>query len=86
MVSERTAVARAPVSYDFADIDDDFISLHHWLKWHKFGFTRTFDNLSLEIRNERLTREQAVAVVRDRGDETPARRHRRLLRVRRLLA
>ena len=57
--------------YDFADIDDDFISLHHWLKWHKFGFTRTFDNLSLEIRNGRLTREQAVQAVRERGDETP---------------
>jgi len=57
--------------YDFADIDDDFISLHHWLKWHKFGFTRTFDNLSLEIRNGRLTREQAVQLVRERGDETP---------------
>ncbi len=57
--------------YDYADIDDDFISIHHWLKWYKFGFTRLFDNLSLEIRNGRMTREQAVAVVRSRGDETP---------------
>jgi N-acetyl sugar amidotransferase len=57
--------------YDFADIDDDFISIHHWLKWYKFGFTRLFDNLSLEIRNGRVTREQAVAIVRERGDETP---------------
>ncbi len=57
--------------YDYADIDDDFISLHHWLKWYKFGFTRLYDNLSLEIRNGRLTREQAIAIVRARGDETP---------------
>jgi len=57
--------------YDFADIDDDFISLHHWMKWHKFGFTRLFDNLSLEIRNGRLTREQALDVVRRSGDQTP---------------
>lgn len=57
--------------YDFADIDDDFISIHHWLKWYKFGFTRTFDNLSLEIRNGRLTREQAIETLRRRGDETP---------------
>jgi hypothetical protein len=57
--------------YDYADLDDDFISIHHWLKWHKFGFTRTFDNLSLEIRNGRLTRAQAVAILRRRGDETP---------------
>ena len=47
--------------YDYADIDDDFISIHHWLKWYKFGFTRLFDNLSLEIRNGRITREAAVA-------------------------
>jgi hypothetical protein len=47
------------------------ISIHHWLKWYKFGFTRTWDNLSLEIRNGRLTREQAINVLRQRGDETP---------------
>lgn len=57
--------------YNYADIDDDFISIHHYLKWHKFGFTRLFDNLSLEIRNGRMTREQALAVVRARGDQTP---------------
>jgi len=57
--------------YDFADIDDDFISLHHYLKWNKFGFTRLFDNLSLEIRNGRLTRDDAVRIVRERGDQTP---------------
>ena len=57
--------------YDYADIDDDFISLHHYLKWHKFGFTRLFDHLSLEIRNDRMTREEAIRLVRERGDETP---------------
>jgi N-acetyl sugar amidotransferase len=57
--------------YDYADIDDDFISLHHWLKWYKFGFTRTFDNLSVDIRNGRIDRDQAIAVLRKRGDETP---------------
>jgi N-acetyl sugar amidotransferase len=57
--------------YDFADIDDDFISIHHWMKWYKFGFTRLFDNLSLEIRNGRIGREEAIAVVRQTGDQTP---------------
>ena len=57
--------------YEFADIDDDFISIHHYLKWHKFGFTRSYDNLSLEIRNGRMTRDQAIEVLRARGDETP---------------
>jgi N-acetyl sugar amidotransferase len=57
--------------YDYADIDDDFISIHHWLKWYKFGFTRLYDNLSLEIRNGRLSRNDALAAVVQRGDETP---------------
>lgn len=59
--------------YAYADIDDAFlISVHHWMKWLKFGFTRTWDNLALEIRNGRLTRDQAIAVLRERGDETPS--------------
>jgi N-acetyl sugar amidotransferase len=57
--------------YNFADIDDDFISLHHYLKWHKFGFTRLFDNLSLEIRNGRITRDRAIQIIRKMGDQTP---------------
>ncbi len=57
--------------YDYADIDDDFISLHHFLKWYKFGFTRTYDNLSLEIRNGRITRDEALAAIKALGDETP---------------
>lgn len=57
--------------YDFADIDDDFISIHHFLKWYKFGFTRLFDNLALEIRNGRLSRDQAIEIIRKTGDQTP---------------
>lgn len=57
--------------YDYADIDDDFISIHHYLKWHKFGFTRLFDNLSLEIRNGRITRDEAIQIIREKGDQTP---------------
>ena len=57
--------------YDFADIDDAFISVHHWFKWPKFGFTRAFDNLSLEIRNGRLTRQRALEILAERGDDTP---------------
>lgn len=57
--------------YEYADIDDDFISIHHYLKWHKFGFNRTFDNLSLEIRNGRTTREAAIDKLRTLGPQTP---------------
>jgi N-acetyl sugar amidotransferase len=57
--------------YDFADIDDDFISIHHWMKWYKFGFSRLFDNLSLEIRNGRMSRADALEILRCSGDQTP---------------
>jgi len=57
--------------YNYADIDCDFISIHHWLKWYKFGITRTMDNLSLEIRNGRMTREDAIKILGQSGDETP---------------
>jgi N-acetyl sugar amidotransferase len=58
-------------AWAFADVDDDFISIHHWLKWHKFGFTRVWDNLSIEIRNGRLTRDEAIATIRELGDQQP---------------
>lgn len=51
--------------YNYADIDDEyFIPVHHWLKLYKFGFTRLYDNLSLEIRNKRITRKIALKIVK----------------------
>ena len=50
--------------YKFADIDDDLISIHHYLKLYKFGFTRAFDNLSLEIRNKRISRNRAIEEIK----------------------
>jgi len=57
--------------YDYADIDDDFISVHHYLKWYKFGFTRLFDNLSIEIRNSRLSRENAIEIIKKNKNHIP---------------
>lgn len=57
--------------YDFVNIDDDLIGVHHHPKWHKFGITRSWDTLSMEIRAGRLTREEAIARLRALGDETP---------------
>ncbi len=58
--------------YDFADIDDEFIiTIHHWLKWYKFGFTRLWDNLSLEIRMGRITRDTAIDRIKEQGEEYP---------------
>jgi N-acetyl sugar amidotransferase len=60
--------------YKFADVDDSFlITIHHWVKWYKFGFTRLWDNLSQEIRRGRMSRARAVEIVRKRGEEFPHR-------------
>jgi N-acetyl sugar amidotransferase len=59
-------------AWEYADIDDDFISIHHWIKWPKFGFTRVWDNLSVDIRGGRITRDEAIAKVRELGDQRPA--------------
>jgi len=57
--------------YDFVNIDDDMLGVHHHAKWFKFGITRSWDTLSMEIRAGRLTRAEAIERLRARGDETP---------------
>lgn len=57
--------------YNYADIDCNFISVHHYFKWIKFGFTRLFDNLSIEIRNERMTRKEAINIIAKTGPQVP---------------
>lgn len=60
-------------TYNFADIDDTFLmSIHHWIKWYKFGFTRTWDNLSLDIRAGRITRNEALQQIEKLGNQTPS--------------
>jgi N-acetyl sugar amidotransferase len=57
--------------YDFVNIDDDMLGVHHHAKWYKFGITRSWDTLSMEIRSGRLSREEAIEELRALGDETP---------------
>lgn len=58
--------------YDFSDIDCKLITWHHYPKWHKFGMTRTFDNVSVEIREGRMSREEGIKwIIRNRDDLPP---------------
>lgn len=63
--------APATGAWNFADLDDRFISIHHFLKWHKFGMTRAFDNLSVQIRFGQISRAEAIATVRSLGVQQP---------------
>ena len=58
-------------TWDFADIDCDFVSLHHYPKWHKFGMSRAFDNLSVQIREGKISRDGALKVLCQVGMQTP---------------
>tara|TARA_B110001452_G_scaffold215791_1_gene187033 strand:- start:720 stop:1814 length:1095 start_codon:yes stop_codon:yes gene_type:complete len=57
--------------YDYADIDDDLISIHHYLKIYKYGFSRVYDNLSLEIRNKRIKRKDAIKIIQKDNFNAP---------------
>ena len=56
---------------DYVNIDDALIAVHHHPKWHKFGITRSWDTLSIEIRQGRTGRDEAIAFLAELGDETP---------------
>ena len=58
--------------HDFSEDDDDFIMpITEWLKWHKFGITRSWDNLSIDIRLNKLSRKDAIAKISTIGIEKP---------------
>lgn len=59
--------------YDFADLDSTNIIVHHYIKWLKFGMTRLNDNISVEIRNGRMTREEGVRILRSKPERVPER-------------
>ena len=41
------------------------------MKWFKFGFNRVWDNLSIEIRNKRISRNDAIKLLKKIGDKKP---------------
>ena len=50
--------------YNEADLDCMNIVIHHYFKWLKFGFNRITDNASNEIRKKRMTRENAISLIK----------------------
>ena len=58
-------------TWSFADLDCHFIAIHHFLKWYKFGITRAFDNLSVEIREGLIGRDAAIRMLAEVGMQVP---------------
>lgn len=68
----------APVTYKrdrtfnlFAKIDDHANDVHDYLKFLKFGYGRTTDDASTEIRLRRMTREEGIELVKQYDSTEP---------------
>ena len=47
----------------YASIDDHAERTHNYLRYLKFGHTRCTDHASLEIRHQRMTREEGISMI-----------------------
>ena len=56
---------------DYENIDNHQVGIHDYFKYLKFGFGRATDIASLHVRRGRLTRDQAMAIVKQRDGKFP---------------
>jgi N-acetyl sugar amidotransferase len=57
----------------YASLDDKLDDMHYFMKYIKFGFGRTTDDASHEVRDNHINREEAVALVKRYDGEKPSR-------------
>jgi len=55
----------------YASIDDKMDGMHYFMKYIKFGFGRTTDDASHEVRDKHISRGEAVALVKRYDGEFP---------------
>ena len=48
----------------YEKVDDFFQDTHNYLKYLKFGYSRCTDHASLEIRQQRITREEGIELIK----------------------
>jgi hypothetical protein len=66
------AVEGVPGIYDFDKIECAVEGVRDWLKYIKRGFGRTAHLASIDIRNGRMTREQAMQYIKEFDGKRPA--------------
>lgn len=57
----------------YENLDCELVSFHDYLKYVKFGFCRTTDHACIDIRNGRLTRDEAIDLARKFDGRYPLR-------------
>lgn len=56
---------------NYENLDDNLEAVHDYLKFVKFGFGRATDHACLDIRNGRMTREEAIAIIKQYDGKFP---------------
>jgi len=57
--------------HPFVGVDCDFRVVHHFMKWYKFGLTKLWDNLAIEIREGRMSRRDAIEYLKSNTEQIP---------------
>jgi N-acetyl sugar amidotransferase len=56
---------------NYENLDEKLVGLHDYLKYVKYGFGRATDHACIDIRNKRMTREEAVEIVKKYDGKYP---------------
>jgi N-acetyl sugar amidotransferase len=56
---------------NYENIDEKLVSLHDYLKYVKYGFGRATDHACIDIRNGRITRDEALKLVEEFDGKYP---------------
>ena len=56
---------------NYENIDEKLVGLHDYLKYVKYGFGRATDHVGIDIRNNRLSREEGIKLVKKYDGKYP---------------
>ena len=56
---------------NYENIDECLVGLHDYLKFVKYGFGRATDHVGIDIRNNRLSREEGIELVKKYDGKYP---------------
>ena len=56
---------------NYENLDTKYVAMHDYFKFLKFGFGRTTDHASIDIRNKRLSREEGMKLVKQYEGKIP---------------
>jgi len=64
---------------NYENLDTKYVGMHDYFKFLKYGFGRTSDHASIDIRNKRLTREEGLKLVKEYEGKIPTKYYKEFL-------